>query len=67
METLSAIRGICEKNSPVTGGFPLQKFRNAEFDVSLMLALANSWINRQVADYFRLHDAYCDVIVMITG
>ena len=46
---------------------PSERVGDAEFDVSLILAWTNSWINRQVACEFRRDDANCDVIVMFSA
>ena len=58
METLSALLALCEGNPPVTGGFPPQRPRNAAVKFSLMLALANCWINRRIDGDLRRHEAH---------
>ena len=39
METLSALRALCQGNLFVANGFPSQRVSNASFDVSLDVTL----------------------------
>ena len=46
METISALRALCEGNSPVTGEFPSQRTVTRSFDVFFDLRL-NKWLSKQ--------------------
>ena len=51
---------------PLCGVFTSHRWAlTLSFDVSLMLAKANSQINRRVVGDLRRHDAHCGVIVMV--
>ena len=47
METFSALLALCAGNSPVTGAFPAQGPVTRSFDVSLICAWINSWVNNR--------------------
>ena len=47
METFSVLLALCEKNPPVTGGFPSQKVSNMGFDVLFDVSL-NKQLNQQL-------------------
>ena len=53
METFSALLALCTGNSSVTGGFPAQMPVTRSFDVSLICACMNSWVNTREAGDFR--------------
>ena len=64
METFSALLAICAGNSPVPGEFPAQWPVTRSFDVSLIYAWINDWVNNhETGDLKRQHGHY-DVIVM---
>ena len=63
METLSVLLALCERNPPVTGGFPSQMASNATSDVFFGVGPNERLINRRVGD-LRRYDAHYDVIVM---
>ena len=67
METYSALLTICEGNSPVTGKFHAQRPVTRSFDISLICARINGWVNNREADDLRRHRAHYDVIVMYLG
>ena len=60
----SPVTGVCEGNSPVTGEFPSQRPVTRIFDVSLIGAWTNVWVNSRYAGAFRRHRAHYDVTVM---
>ena len=64
METFSALLALCVGNSPVTGEFPSQRPVTRSFDVSLIWAWTNGWVNNRDADDLRRHGAHYDVTVM---
>ena len=64
METFSALLVLCVGNSPVTGEFPAQSPVTRSFDVSLICALINPWVNNRGAADLRRHRAHYDVNVM---
>ena len=64
METISALLAICAGNSSVTGEFPAQRPVSRSFDVSLISAWINGWVNNREAGDLRRHRAHYDVIVM---
>ena len=49
METFSALLAICAGNSPVTGEFPAQRPVPLSFDVSLICAWMDGWVNTREA------------------
>ena len=64
METLSALLALCAGNSPDTGEFPTQRPVTQSFDVFLICAWINGWVNnREIVD-LRRHRAHNDVIIM---
>ena len=64
METFSALLAICAGNSPVIGEFPSQRPVTRSFDVSLICARINGWVNNREAGDLRRHGVHYDVIVM---
>ena len=50
---------------PVTGGFQSQRSVMRSFDVSLICAWTNSWVNNRDAGDLRRHHAYYNISVMI--
>ena len=64
MITLSALLAICAGNSPVTGEFFAQRPVTRSFDVSLICASINDWVNNREAGDFRHHHAHYDRTVM---
>ena len=64
METFSALLAICEGNSPITGEFPAQRPVTRGFNVSLICAWTNGWVNNRDAGDLRRHRAHYDVTVM---
>ena len=66
-ETFCALLALCAGNSPVTGEFPSQRPVTRSFDVSLICAWINDWVNNREASYLRRHRAHYDVIVMDHG
>ena len=66
METFSALLAICAGNSPVPGEFPTQRPVTRSFDVTLICARINAWVNNREAGDLRRYRPHCDVIVMIS-
>ena len=64
MEAFSALLALCAGNSLVTGEFPTQRPVTRSFDVSLIYASINGWVNNREAGDLRRHRAQYDVIVM---
>ena len=64
METFSALLAICAGNTPVPGEFPAKRPVTRSFDVSLICARINGWVNNGEAGDFRRHPAHYDVTVM---
>ena len=64
METFSALLALCAGNSPVNGEFPSQRPVTRSFDVSLICAWINAWVNNREAGDLRRHCAHYDVTVM---
>ena len=64
METFSALLAICAGNSPVPGEFPAQRPVMRSFDVILICAWINGWVNNREAGDLRRHRAHYDTIVM---
>ena len=65
METFSASLALCSGNSPVTGESPSQRPVTRSFDVFLICAWINGWVNNHEAGDLRRHRAHYDVTVMI--
>ena len=65
METFSALLALCAGNSPITGEFPAQSPVTRSFDVSLICAWINDWVNNCEAGDLRHHRTHYDVILMI--
>ena len=65
MEAFSALLGLCEGNSSVTGEFLSQRPVARSFDASFDLRLKkNSSVNNRDAGDLRRHCAHYDVTVM---
>ena len=64
MEEFSTLLAICAGNSPVTGEFPAQRPVTRSFDVSLICARINGWVNNGEAGDLRRLRAHYDVIAM---
>ena len=64
METFSALLAICAGNSPGPGEFPAQRSVTRNFDVSLICAGINGWVNSGDAGDLRRHRVHYDPIVM---
>ena len=64
METFSMLLAICVGNSPVNGEFPAQRPVTRSFDVSLIWAWINDWVNNHEAGDLRRHHAHYDVTMM---
>ena len=64
METFSALLALCARNSPITGEFPAQRAVTRSFDISLIFAWINDWVNNREVGDSRPHRAHYDVIVM---
>ena len=64
METFAALLALCAGNSPVTGEFLAQGPVSWSFDVFIICAWINDWVNNREAGHFRCHRAHYDVIVM---
>ena len=58
------VMAICAGNSLVTGEFPIHRPVTRSFDVSLICAWINGWVNNREAGDLRRHRAHYDVIVM---
>ena len=65
METFSALQAICAGNSPVTGEFPAQRLVTRSFDVSLICAWINGWVNNCNADDLRRHRTHYVTVMHI--
>ena len=63
METVSASLAICAGNSPVNGEFPPQRPVTRSFDVSLICARINGWVNNREAGDLRHNYAHYGVTV----
>ena len=63
METFSALLALCAGNSPVTGEFPSQRPVTQSFDVFLICAWINNWVNNRKAGDLRRHRVHYDVTV----
>ena len=64
IEIFSVLLALCKGNPPVIGGFPSQRPVTQSFDVSLICAWPNGWVNHQDVGDLRRHRAHYDVIVM---
>ena len=64
METFSVLLAICAGNSPVPGEFPEQRPVTWSFDVSLICARINVWVNNGEAGDLRRYHAHYDIMVM---
>ena len=64
METFSALLAFCAGNSPVTGEFPVQRLVTRSFDVSLICAWTNGWVNnRDIGDWRRNRAHYIVIVI----
>ena len=61
METFSALLAICAGNSPVIGEFPAQRPVTRSFDIPLICAWINGWVNNGKVGDLRRHRAHYDV------
>ena len=59
-----ALLTFCAGNSPVTGEFPSQRPATRSFDISLVCAWTNGWVNSHDADDLRRLRTHYDVTVM---
>ena len=64
METFCTLLTLCAGSSLVTGEFPAQGPVPRRFDVSLISAWINGWVNNHEEDDLRRHRAHYDVNVM---
>ena len=64
METFSALLAICTGNSPVPDEFPTQRPVTRSFDVYLICARINGWVNNREAGDLRRYRRHYDVTVM---
>ena len=60
----SALLAFCVGNSPVTGEFPAQRPVTRSFDIFLICAWINCWVNNREASDLRRHRAHYEVSVM---
>ena len=65
MEIFFRVTGTCAGNSPVTGEFPVVRPVTRSFDVSLICAWINGWVNSREAGDLRRNRAHYDVILMV--
>ena len=65
MEIFSALLALFVEISPVTGQFPVQRPVTQSFDVSLVCAWINGWVNNHEAGDLKRHRAHYDVTVII--
>ena len=64
MERFSALLALCAGNSLVTGEFTAQRPVTQSFDVSLICAWINGWVNNGEAGDLSRHRPHYDVTVM---
>ena len=64
METFYALLAICAGKSPVTGEFPAQRPVTHSFDVFMICAWINGWVNNREAGDLRRFRGHYDVTVM---
>ena len=64
METFSTLLAICAGNSPVPDDFPAQWPVTWSFDIFLICARINCWVNSSEAGDLRCHRGHYDVNVM---
>ena len=67
IETFSALLALCEGNSLVTGKFPPQRPVTRRFDVSLICAWINGWVNFREGGDLGLCRARYYVILMLAS
>ena len=65
METFSVLLALCAGNSPNTDEFLSQRPVTQSFDVFLICAWTNAWVNNRDAGGLRRHRAHYTAIVMI--
>ena len=64
MEMFSPLLALCKGNPPVTGGFPLQKASNTDFDFVFDVSL-NKLLNKQShCRWLRHYDAHIVIIFL---
>ena len=66
MEAFSALLAICAGNSPVTGEFPTQRPVTRSFDISLICAWINGWVNNGKTADLGCHRVHYEVTIMNT-
>ena len=64
METFSALRALCARNSPVPGLFPAPRPVTRSFDVFFICAWMNGWVNNRDAGDLRRHRTHYDVTLI---
>ena len=64
VEPFPALLALCAGNSPVTSELPAQRPVTRSFDVFLVSAWINGWLNSREAGGLRRHCVPYDVIVM---
>ena len=64
IKTFSTLLAICAGNSLVTGEFPAQRPATRSFEVSLICAWLDGWVNNGEAGDLRRHRVHYDVTVM---
>ena len=67
METFSALLALCERNLPVTGGFPSQGQWRGALMFSLICPWTNAWANNRDAGDVKRYRVNYDVTVMFTS
>ena len=65
MKIFFALLALCGGNSLVTGEFPRQRPVTRSFDISLICAWINGWVNNRDAGDLRRHRAHYDVTLMV--
>ena len=63
-ENILALLALCAVNSPVTGEFPSQRQVTRSFDIYLISAYINGWLNYRETGDFSRHCAHFSVTVM---
>ena len=66
MEPFSVLLALCAGNSTVTGEFSSQRPVTHSFDVSLIYAWINVWVNNREPGDLRRYRAHYDVTIMAT-
>ena len=65
MEIFSALLALCVGNSPVTGEFHAQRPVTRSFDILLICAWIDGWVNNRESGDLRRYCAHYDGIVML--